>query len=48
MEFTGRALAGFVTVDTGALTGKALAEWLRQAVAWADSLPANGRERQTR
>jgi hypothetical protein len=26
MEFTGRALAGFVTVDTGALGGEALAE----------------------
>jgi TfoX/Sxy family transcriptional regulator of competence genes len=39
MDFTGRVLAGFVTVDSGALGGKALAEWLREAVAWADSLP---------
>src|SRR5918996_5688437 len=39
MDFTGRALAGFVTVDRGALGGEALAEWLREAVAWAESLP---------
>jgi TfoX/Sxy family transcriptional regulator of competence genes len=39
MDFTGRALTGFVTVDSGALGGEALAEWLREAIAWAESLP---------
>lgn len=48
MDFTGRALTGFVTVDIGALGGKALGEWLREAVAWADSLPPTQRQRLSR
>ena len=47
MDFTGRALAGFVAVDGGALGGKTLPEWLREAVAWADSLPPKQRRRRT-
>ena len=47
MDFTGRALAGFVTVDTEALGGEGLAEWLREAVAWVDSLPPKQRGRHT-
>ena len=48
MDFTGRALTGFVTVHTAALGGRALAEWLPEAVAWADSLPPKQRQRRTR
>jgi TfoX/Sxy family transcriptional regulator of competence genes len=43
MDFTGRALTGFVTVDRDALGGRALARWVGQAVAWTDSLPAKQR-----
>src|SRR5918999_4754061 len=39
MDFTGRPLTGFVIVDSDALGGKALPEWVREAVAWAESLP---------
>jgi hypothetical protein len=44
MDLTGRALTGFVTVDREALGGRALAGWVREAVAWADSLPPKQRE----
>ena len=40
MDLTRRALTGFVTVDRDALGGRALAGWIREAVAWAESLPA--------
>jgi TfoX/Sxy family transcriptional regulator of competence genes len=43
MDFTGRALTGFVAVDAGALGSNALPEWVREAVAWAESLPAKQR-----
>lgn len=39
MDFTGRPLRGFVTVDPQGLAGRALARWVREAVAWAESLP---------
>ena len=39
MDFTGRPLAGFVTVSRDGLSARALAQWVERAVAWADSLP---------
>ena len=39
MDFTGRRLAGFVTVSHNGLSGRALTRWLERAVAWAESLP---------
>jgi TfoX/Sxy family transcriptional regulator of competence genes len=48
MDFTGRALTGFVTVDREALGGRALARWVREAVAWADSLPPKQRKQRPR
>jgi len=39
MDFTGRPLAGFVTVDHQGLSGPALNRWVAQAVKWAESLP---------
>jgi len=45
MDFTGRALTGFVTVDREAPGGRALAGWVREAAAWADSLPPKQRQR---
>jgi TfoX/Sxy family transcriptional regulator of competence genes len=39
MDFTGRPLAGFVTVSRNGLSGRALAGWVERAVAWAESLP---------
>jgi TfoX/Sxy family transcriptional regulator of competence genes len=39
MDFTGRPLAGFVTVSRDGLSGRALARWVERAVAWAESLP---------
>lgn len=40
MDFTGRPLTGFVIIDREALRGRALARWVRKAVARAESLPA--------
>jgi TfoX/Sxy family transcriptional regulator of competence genes len=48
MDFTGRALTGFVTVDREALRGRALERWVREAVVWAESLPTKQRQRRTR
>jgi hypothetical protein len=39
MDFTGRPLSGFVTVDRQGLAGRALARWVREALAWVESLP---------
>lgn len=39
MDFTGRPLAGFVTVRRDGLTGPALERWVDHALAWAESLP---------
>jgi TfoX/Sxy family transcriptional regulator of competence genes len=39
MDFTGRPLAGFVTVSRDGLSGPALARWVERAVAWAESPP---------
>jgi TfoX/Sxy family transcriptional regulator of competence genes len=39
MDLTGRALSGFVTVDRQGLAGRALARWVEEALAWAESLP---------
>jgi len=39
MDFTGRPLAGFITVSRDGLYGRALARWVERAVAWAESLP---------
>ena len=39
MDFTGRPLAGFITVSRNGLSGRALAQWVERAVAWAESLP---------
>jgi TfoX/Sxy family transcriptional regulator of competence genes len=36
MDLTGRA---FVTVDRQGLAGRALARWVEEALAWAESLP---------
>jgi TfoX/Sxy family transcriptional regulator of competence genes len=41
MEFTGRAMKGFVMVDAeGCEDDKALAKWVKQGVDYARSLPA--------
>jgi TfoX/Sxy family transcriptional regulator of competence genes len=48
MDFTGRALTGFVTVDREDLGGRTLAGWVREAVDWADSLPPKQRQRRPR
>jgi TfoX/Sxy family transcriptional regulator of competence genes len=48
MDFTGRALTGFVTVDHRVLRGRALERWVREAVAWAESLPPKQHRRRTR
>jgi hypothetical protein len=39
MDFTGRALRGFVTVDRERLAGRALARWVKEVLAWVESLP---------
>ena len=39
MDFTGRPMRGFVTVQPEGLKGAQLKRWVRQAVAQADSLP---------
>jgi len=45
MDFTGRPLAGFVTVGRDGLSARALARWVERAVAWAESLPPNTSKR---
>ena len=39
MDFTGRPMSGFVTVQPDGLKGKQLDRWVREAVARAESLP---------
>lgn len=39
MDFTGRPLAGFVWVDAKGLSGRALAAWVRLALAYVGRLP---------
>ena len=39
VDFTGRPMRGFVTVQPEGLKGAQLKRWVRQAVAQADSLP---------
>jgi TfoX/Sxy family transcriptional regulator of competence genes len=48
MDFTGRPLAGFVTVSRNGLSGPALARWVERAVAWAESLPPKTSKRRGR
>ena len=39
MDFTGRPMRGFVTVQPEGLKGAQLGRWVREAVARAESLP---------
>jgi hypothetical protein len=39
MDLTGRPLGGFVTVEGQGLAGRGLAGWIKEAVAWVESLP---------
>lgn len=39
MDFTGRPMRGFVTVQPAGLKGARLGRWVREAVARAESLP---------
>jgi hypothetical protein len=39
MDFTGRPIRGFVTVQPEGLKGAQLNQWVREAVARAESLP---------
>ena len=39
MDFTGRPMRGFVTVQPQGLKGAQLKRWVREAVAHVDSLP---------
>jgi TfoX/Sxy family transcriptional regulator of competence genes len=39
MDFTGRPMPGFVTVQREGLKGAQLNQWVREAVARAESLP---------
>jgi len=39
MDFTGRRMRGFVTVQPEGLNGAKLTRWVREAVARAESLP---------
>ncbi|HWN21322.1 MAG TPA: TfoX/Sxy family protein [Gaiellaceae bacterium] len=39
MDFTGRAMRGFITVQPDGLKGEALNRWIQEAVARADALP---------
>jgi TfoX/Sxy family transcriptional regulator of competence genes len=39
MEMRGRVMEGYVYVDPPALTGRTLREWLRLALAFAQTLP---------
>ncbi len=44
MDFTGRPLAGFVWVDARGLSGRALAAWVRLALAYVGRLPKKSAE----
>jgi hypothetical protein len=44
MDFTRRPMRGFVTVGPEGLRGRALGGWVRQAVAYAESLPATRKD----
>jgi hypothetical protein len=39
MDFTGRPMRGFVTVQPDGLNGDRLNRWVQEAVARAESLP---------
>jgi TfoX/Sxy family transcriptional regulator of competence genes len=39
MDFTGRPMRGFITVQPDALKGKTLNRWIKEAVARAEALP---------
>jgi len=39
MDFTGRPMRGFITVQPEGLKGKALNRWIKEAVARAETLP---------
>jgi hypothetical protein len=39
MDFTGRPMRGFITVQPDGLKGKALNGWIKEAVARAEALP---------
>jgi len=39
MDFTGRHIPGFITVQLEGLEGERLDRWVQDAVAWAASLP---------
>lgn len=39
MDFTGRPMRGFITVQPEGLKGKALNRWIKEAVARAEALP---------
>jgi hypothetical protein len=39
MDFTGRPMSGFITVQPDGLKGSRLSRWIQEAVARAESLP---------
>jgi TfoX/Sxy family transcriptional regulator of competence genes len=39
MDFTGRPMSGFITVQPDGLKGSRLSRWVQEAVARAESLP---------
>jgi len=39
MDFTGRPMRGFVTVQPDGVKGGRLDRWLHEAVSWVASLP---------
>jgi hypothetical protein len=39
MDFTGRPMRGFITVQPDGLKGKALNRWIKEAVARAEAVP---------
>ena len=41
VDFTGRPMRGFVTIDPSGLGGARLHRWLREAVAWAETSAAD-------
>jgi hypothetical protein len=43
MDFTGRPMRGFVTVSPEGLKGRALARWVRSAVAHPEAPPPRGK-----
>jgi TfoX/Sxy family transcriptional regulator of competence genes len=43
MDFTGRPMRGFVTIRPEGLKGRALARWVRSAVAHAEAAPPRGK-----